>query len=261
MVYAVPIHCPDDMAEFRNASRRLLAAEISPSDVVWNSEAAATLFGEPLPDMEKIIAVPRGFADMVCAVACHRDEQRWSLLYQALWRIAHGENGLMEQVSDPLIHRLRGYAASVSRDQHRMTAFLRFREILTTDGDVFVAWYEPRHRILRQVATFFVNRFANMRFSILTPDLSLHWDLIEERYAPGLRRKDAGPADVVEDWWCRYYAAIFNPARRNGRLLKNHMPKSFWQNLPEARTIRTLMEKAGVRTDRMIQSSPAAPEL
>lgn len=56
MVYAVPILCPDDVAEFRDASRRLLAAEISPGDVIWNSEAAATLFGEPLPNGEKIIA-------------------------------------------------------------------------------------------------------------------------------------------------------------------------------------------------------------
>jgi uracil-DNA glycosylase len=258
MVYAVPIHCPDDMAEFRCASRRLLAAEIAPSDVVWNSEAAATLFGEPLPDREKIIAVPRMFVEMARAVACHRDEQRWSLLYQALWRIAHGENGLMEQVSDPLIHRLHGYAACVRRDQHRMTAFVRFREIPSADSDIFVAWYKPRHLILRQVATFFISRFANMRFSILTPDLSLHWDLKEERYAPGLRREDAASKDVVEDWWCRYYAAIFNPARHNSRLLKNHMPKFFWQNLPEARTIQRLLDEAGARTDRMIQSSPAA---
>lgn len=257
MVYAVPILCPDDMAEFRDASRRLLAADVEPGDVVWNTEPAAILFGESLPDDEKIIAVPRCFADLTRVVACHRDEHRWSLLYQALWRIDHGEKALMEQISDPLVHQLRGYANSVRRDEHRMTAFLRFREIPSTDGNIFVAWYEPRHRILRQATTFFIDRFANMRFSILTPDLTMHWDLTEKRFAPGLRREDAASEDVVEDWWRRYYAAIFNPARLNGRLMKSHMPKFYWQNLPEAQTIRTLMEEAWARTDRMIQSPPA----
>ena len=46
----------------------------------------------------------------------------------------------------------------------------------TAQGTRFVAWFEPEHHIVRATAGFFVRRFANMRWSILTPELSIHWD-------------------------------------------------------------------------------------
>ncbi len=192
------------------------------------------------------------------SVACHRDDSRWPLLYQLLWRIAAGERTLMNQPADALMHRLYGMAASVRRDQHRMTAFVRFRIVEDDDGPCSVAWYEPQHRILRRVTPFFVDRFASLRFSILTPDLSLHWDRRTLRYDPGLSRSAAPPVDDVENWWKRYYCATFNPARVNPRLLQSHMPKRFRRDLPEAETIRDLLGSAGKRTDAMMGTQPTA---
>ena len=39
-----------------------------------------------------------------------------------------------------------------------------------------VAWFEPAHRVSELTAPFFARRFANMSFSILTPDACVHWD-------------------------------------------------------------------------------------
>jgi DNA polymerase len=61
--------------------------------------------------------------------------------------------------------------------------------------------------------------------------------------------------DAIDAWWQRYYAATFNPARTNERLLKSHMPRHFWRNLPEAALIAALLRDAGVRTERMIRDS------
>ena len=256
MIYAVTIDQPDDLDAFRRTARKLLAAAAQPPDVVWSSGPIASLFAAPLPAEEKLTIVPRSFADLAAAVICHRDDGRWPLLYEALWRIDQGERSLMEQTTDPLVHRLRRMAAAIKHDQHRMTAFVRFREVPVPGGNMFVAWYEPQHYILRRTAGFFIDRFTNMRFSILTPDLTLHWDSGKETFAPGLSRQDAATEDAVEDWWRRYYAAIFNPARINPRLMRSHMPKHFWRDLPEAQAITDLIEQAGVRTDQMIQSAP-----
>ena len=253
MTYAVAIQRPDDLDEFRDAARRLLASGVAPADVAWSSGQAGSLFQQSPPNGEKITPVPRAFVELSSAVICHRDEQSWPLLYQALWRLDRGERALMQQVSDPLMHRLHRMAAAVRHDQHRMTAFVRFRMLQDAEGDRYVAWYEPRHRILRRTATFFIDRFSNMRFSILTPDLTLHWDRHAERFAPGLRREDASSEDKVEDWWRRYYGAVFNPARPNASLMQRHMPKHFWRDLPEATIIAQLIDEAGARTDRMIQ--------
>lgn len=261
MIYAAHIQIPDSLDEFRAIARRLLAVGIAPADVAWCDGSSASLFSATLPADEKITVVPRSFADLAQVVICHRDDQRWPLLYQALWRIDQGERSLMEQPSDPLLHRLHQLASAVRHDRHRMTAFVRFRVVPSPEGDAFIAWYEPRHRILRHTATFFIDRFASMRFSILTPDLTLHWDRSTAQFAPGLRREDAGSDDAIEDWWRRYYAAIFNPARINARLMQSHMPKRFWRDLPEATTIMALIAQAGARTDRMIESTPASNRL
>jgi probable DNA metabolism protein len=256
MTYAVSLERPDDLAEFRDAACKLLAAGIAPHDVIWDSEQTPTLFNEPLPTNQKTVSVPRAFADLAQTIICHRNEQRYGLLYQALWRLDQGERSLMQHAADPLLHQLRRMEAAVRHDQHRMTAFLRFREITAPEGTRFIAWYEPQHRILRRAAAFFIDRFTTMRFSILTPDLTLHWNTQEAQFSPGLRPQDAASGDAVEDWWRRYYAAIFNPARINARLMQSHMPKRFWGNLPEAKIIQELIEQAAARTDRMIQPHP-----
>jgi uracil-DNA glycosylase len=257
MIYTIAMAQADDLDSFRSAARKLLAGHIDPADVAWTDGDAATLFPNTPPDRERIAFVPRAFVSLAEVVACHRDTARWSLLYQLLWRLAGGEQTLMQRVSDPLVHRLQHMAAAVRRDQHRMTAFVRFRVITDEHGAHSVAWYEPRHRSLRGASTFFIDRFANLRFSILTPDLTLHWDRQAATFGPGVSRRCMPSPDAMEDWWTRYYRATFNPARSNPRLMQSHMPKFFWRYLPEARSITKLLREAGPRTDRMIQSPPA----
>ena len=40
----------------------------------------------------------------------------------------------------------------------------------------FVAWYEPRHDVLPQVAQHFVSRMGKVSWMIATPDASVLWD-------------------------------------------------------------------------------------
>ncbi|MFC7737551.1 UdgX family uracil-DNA binding protein [Roseomonas sp. GCM10028921] len=125
----------------------------------------------------------------------------------------------------------------------------------------FVAWYEPDHHILRAEADFFVRRFASLRWSILTPDLSAHWDGGALRFGPGGRRADAPAEDAAETLWRAYFASIFNPARLKPEAMRAEMPKKFWRNLPEARDIPRLMAEAPGRVAEMVArgATPAAP--
>jgi probable DNA metabolism protein len=256
-MYLVRMREPDCLAEFRDTARRLIAASIEPAAIVWQENNESSLLAESIPECgpdqpSAPSLVPRAFLLIAQTVICHRAPQRLSLLYQALWRIVQGEKHLLDVPSDALTLRLRRMASAVQHDQHRMTAFLRFRVIRDHGGDYCVAWYEPQHRILRRTASFFIDRFARLRFSILTPDLTLHWDGVANSFGPGMNRQDAPPIDHVEAWWQRYYSATFNPARVNERLLASHMPKRFWRNLPEAAAIPRLLSDAKSRTKRMI---------
>ena len=108
--------------------------------------------------------------------------------------------------------------------------------------------------VSRANAGFFVRRFANMRWSILTPQGSLHWDgsVLEE--GPPAQRGDAPQGDPTEDLWRKYYASIFNPARlKIGAMLKE-MPRRYWKNMPETALIPELIAGAQAREAQKVKA-------
>jgi DNA polymerase len=138
-----------------------------------------------------------------------------------------------------------------------MRAFVRFREVRERDGSWFVAWFEPEHHIVELNGQFFADRFASMRWSILTRDRCAHWNMKELTFSPGEPRLSAPTDDATEELWRTYYAHIFNPARVKVHAMQAEMPKRYWKNLPEARLIPTLIHEAPARVEDMIAKSAA----
>jgi DNA polymerase len=110
---------------------------------------------------------------------------------------------------------------------------------------------------VRRAAGFFVNRFSNMRWSILTPDLSVHWDGERLSEGPGASRNEAPSGDPLEETWRTYYASIFNPARLKVRAMLKEMPKRYWRNMPETSLVQPLIAGARNRELEMIDRSTA----
>ncbi|WP_338665048.1 UdgX family uracil-DNA binding protein [Pararoseomonas sp. SCSIO 73927] len=123
----------------------------------------------------------------------------------------------------------------------------------------FVAWYEPEHHILRAESAFFTRRFAMLRWSILTPALSAHWDGEAVTFGPGARRADAPAEDAAETLWRAYFASIFNPARLKPDAMRAEMPRKYWRNLPEAQDIPRLMQEAPRRVAEMVARGATPP--
>ena len=259
-MYRVALTAPDDFDGWRTAARRLATHAVNPADIVWQvGESGGDLFGDdtPLPPdrQDAGFSVPRAFVDLAEKAILHRDPERFALLYALLCRL-RVTPGLMEDKADPLLRRVDMLAKAVRRDIHKMRAFVRFREMADGTGDRFVAWFEPDHHIVRANAGFFMRRFASMRWSILTPDITIHWDGETLTEGPGAQRGDAPTDDPVEDVWKGYYAAIFNPARLKTGAMLSEMPKKYWRNLPEAALIPDLIAGAQAREAAMIASAP-----
>jgi DNA polymerase len=214
------------------------------------------LFAEEVAGEAPSIALPRRVAEMIELLVCHRDPERYALLYQLVWRVLHGERMLPEIASDPLVHRLHRMEKSVRRDLHKMHAFVRFRQ---SDEGRFVAWFEPEHFILEAAAQVFLDRFRGMAWSILTPLGSLYWDRARLTIGPPARRQDAPSADAFEEGWRGYYESTFNPARLNPTVMRGHMAKKYWKNLPEAQSIPGLIRSAPSRVRQMIERDAAMP--
>ena len=204
-------------------------------------------------------SVPREFMELAEAVVLHRSGERFDLLYRLLSRLS-SEPHLLRVASDPDVAKARGFARQVDQAAHKMKAFVRFRRVQDVDGqEAYAAWFEPAHRVAELTAPFFARRFANMRFSILTPDVCVHWAARELVLTPGADPADAPAEDALEDYWRTYYASIFNPARLNPRLMRREMPQRYWRNLPEARLIPELIARAETQVQEMVRQAPSEP--
>lgn len=261
-MHRVALSAPDDFDGWRDAARRLAMAGVDPADIVWQvGDAPGDLFAaDPLPPAasgEAAFSVPRAFVDLAQKAILHRDPERFALLYALLVRV-RARPAAMEDKADPLLRRIDMLAKAVRRDIHKMHAFVRFREVDEGEASRFVAWFEPDHHIVRATAGFFVRRFTTMRWSILTPDISIHWDGETLTQGPGATRADAPGDDPVEALWKGYYAAIFNPARLKTGAMLSEMPKKYWKNLPEATLIPALIAGAQQREAAMIATAPMA---
>ncbi|UZK68419.1 UdgX family uracil-DNA binding protein [Sphingomonas sp. S1-29] len=254
---------PDDFDGWRDAARALAAAQVPASEVVWQVGSQPTdLFGgdavpEP-PATAPAFRVPRAFLDLARSAALHADPERFALLYTMLTRLIE-QPGLIDDRADRLRRRLDEMAKAVRRDIHKMRAFVRFRELPDDDGTArFVAWFEPEHHIVRHNARFFVDRFNSMRWSILTPELSLHWDCETLTEGPPATKEDAPDGDPIEAVWKTYYASIFNPARLKVGAMLREMPRKYWKNMPETALVSELVAGARARESGMIDTARTA---
>jgi DNA polymerase len=246
-----------DQEGFRAAVRSLIAENVAPEGVTWQTAALRSLFDAAGPADAAPVPLSRDTAELIRLVVCHRDPERYALLYRVIWRMRHGERALLEIHSDPLVHRLAMLAKAVRRDLHKMHAFLRFRRVPDASEERYVAWFEPDHFILEATSQFFVDRFRALAWSILTPIGSLHWDGEKLRQGPPGKRTDTPAADAFEAGWAGYFASTFNPARLNTGLMRQHMPKKYWHNMPETSLIPELVRNAGSRVDTVMRTAPA----
>ena len=286
-VQAVTLARATDWAGFRAAARRLLAQAVQPADVSWHCADAALpdLFsdasdmsngsdalGTPPPDVptagepnHPAFGVPAEFITLCQSVILHSDPNRFGLLYRLLWRLVH-EPALRHDPVDADILHAQHLAQAVRRDMHKMKAFVRFRPVQdaafandASAGLLHVAWFEPEHHTVRAVAPFFMRRFTQMRWAILTPALSIAWDGAQLQHGPGAHKADAPASDAGEQLWLTYYQHIFNPARLKLKMMQKEMPRRYWKNLPEAQFISELTAKSSQQRLQMIEQAPTQP--
>jgi len=220
-------------SSWQSSARELLRNNTPPSEIIWRERTAAqaSLFTPVQPGLEvgspspptadchseahrdeeppwptrapiaqshdhPTFRVPKHFLDIARRVARHRDTRKWALLYSVLWRIIHQNRNLLAIRVDDEVSRLLRLHWEVGADAHRMKALLRFRRAREDIGDIYIGWYVPDHNVVPLVAPHFVDKFAAMRWAILTPDCCAHWDGASVQFSPGADRSRAGrPAD------------------------------------------------------------------
>lgn len=252
----------DNFEEWRAQARDVLSRGLTPFEVGWEDGAQYSFFETKLP--QKIegqkISVSKEFLSLAKVVSYHRSTKKWDLLYQLLFRMHCGEKNLMKISTDPVMRALQLMQKSVRFDAHKTKAFVRFRKIIQDGEEHYIAWHQPDHLIIPFVAPFFSRRFADMSWTIITPDASVSWDGEELHYGPGMSRDAAPESDELEDLWRDYYRATFNPARIKLKAMRKEMPKRYWHTMPETEIITELLNEAPERVRQMIALQPKIPQ-
>jgi probable DNA metabolism protein len=262
MRFTVTLAGETDFDGWRSAARALALNDVQPGDIAWRTGEDDDLFVTPTP-LPSIpdgapLNVPRAFIDTAMNVICHSDPRRFGVLYRLLFAMRATPH-LLEIASDPDVTALREFEKSVRRDMHKMRAFVRFVRVGDGDEERFVAWFEPDHYIVERNASFFVRRFAGMRWTILTPHGSVAWNGEQLSRGAGATRADAPEPDASDALWKTYFANIFNPARLKVKAMQAEMPKKYWRNLPEASLIPALIEGAEAAAREMLERMPTMP--
>lgn len=258
---------PDaSFAMWRSHARQLLQKNIPPSQAEWRIDSAQDdLFAVSPQDFASDCQVSSGVASrktirrdvlaLLCTVLCHASSDRFALAYRILWRSLE-EPALLRVATDPDVNAARHMVHQIRRDAHKMKAFVRFRERFIyehekdngNDRRHFVAWFEPEHHILAIVAPFFVSRFNDMNWLILTPGGAIAWD-----GETCLITQEPCHRDITEDetaqLWQTYYRATFNPARIKTKAMRSEMPRKYWKNLPETDLIPDMLKQAARTND------------
>jgi len=253
-------------AGWREVARNLVQHGIPPHQITWlgNNDSGGLFDQAPISLTSTVTnpapRIPKQLLELLQSAAHFRVEDRWSLLYRILWRVAQGDRAAMlpGDIDGSQLHkRLK----AVRREAHHLHAFLRFHpRPEDAEGPQLVAWHEPAHDILASASGHFAERLGRTRWLIATPDDGVYWDgqrLHYQRPCPSeWQRLAQTPEDKGEALWLAYYGSTFNPARLNRSALETSMPVRFWRNLPEGPLIPQLMSqaRAGAQRDGQAES-------
>ncbi|MGQ0683703.1 UdgX family uracil-DNA binding protein [Bradyrhizobium sp.] len=199
-----------DFDGWRRAARALVLNGVPPSEVTWRvREAGEAADAIALEAPHDTFSVPAKFVELARLAILHRAPNRFALLYRLLWRLCR-HHDLLTAPGDSDVAEVLAMADAVQRDIKSMQAGLRFREIGREQKARFVAWFAPAHRIVAAAAPFFASRFADMPWSILTPDACAHWDGHAVTITSGI--PETPDPNRLEETWQRHCADIVHSA-------------------------------------------------
>lgn len=169
-------------------------------------------------------------------------------IFDFLRLIFTGGKGVESDFGHPAVIGLTQIERKVSRERHRMKAFIRFEK--TIDG-IFYAPIEPDFNVLPLVVGFFKDRFADQQWLIF--DLRRKYGMFydKEKVSPvSLEFADAlkseSPFLPLENLdekeqlygvlWKDYFKNTNIPARKNMKLHLQNVPKRYWKYLTEKKS-------------------------
>lgn len=172
------------------------------------------------------------------------DVEAFKVVFYIAILLFKGQINILQNFGDPAVLYYHQTLKKVSRERHRMKAFIRFSK--TRDG-LFYAIVEPDFNVLPLIIKFFKDRYTDQNWMIydgkrkygfyydqhhiseITLDPSEQKDLNTTSLGIALDERD----EHFQNLWKRYFKSTNIEARKNMKLHLKHVPKRYWKYLVE----------------------------
>jgi probable DNA metabolism protein len=154
--------------------------------------------------------------------------------------IKNPTENILQNYADNDILKISKICKSVSRERHRMTAFVRFEKM---KDDVFFAKIDPDFNVLPLILKHFRDRYQDQKWMIY--DLKRHYGILydlencdffypdEKLDLHQYQQKFHDEETQYQTLWQRYFTKTNIVERKNLKLHIQYVPRRYWKYLTE----------------------------
>lgn len=184
----------------------------------------------------------KGIAQLLRVYLSEQPEAERLILSAVYQAIAEPRKNILENYADPDIMAIAKITKSISREVHRMHAFVRFEKL---QDEVYFAKIEPDYNVLSLIISHFKNRYRDQKWMIydLRRQYGAFYDLDSVQFFErglNISQNLSKTANLLhaeelnyQTLWQRYFTKTNIPERKNLKLHVQSLPKRYWKYLTE----------------------------
>ena len=169
--------------------------------------------------------IPKALLHLLESAACYHGDQRWSLLYEVLWRVSHGDRARPCSRGQAW-QRVAAAHQSKSAESSPLACVCALHRAAGGAGPElpeYVAWHEPAHDILKSASEHCVGRMGRHRWMIATPWTGCDGEqLIHQRQCPEAWQQLAQNVEDPHSAMWLTYTATSSTRRLNPKVMEGH---------------------------------------
>jgi len=173
----------------------------------------------------------------------YEQESMNQIIFKLIISVFQGSKHILQNYGDDSVLHFKQALKKVSRERHRMKAFVRFQK---SADQLYVSVVEPDFNVLPLVIPFFRNRYADQPWLIYDNKrkYGIYYNLLQVTEVT-LSADDKAlqkATEIIEfdskdkhyeKMWQSYFQSTNIEARKNLKLHLRHVPKRYWRYLPE----------------------------
>ncbi len=199
-----------------------------------------------------------GVLNMVQKAFLFDETGKENAIMRFIWKAFREGRNTGSKIGDEEVNRVFKMCTAVNNEAERHRQFARFSD----NNGALVSVIHPKHFVLPLIRPYFCARIKNEHFMIFDAEHGAALIHSPERTAVIPVESLELPADTDDRFysslWKSYYRHIAIASRYNPTCRRTHMPKRFWQYLPE---VAEEMESSYVQRLSFGTSSEIAAEL